>query len=120
MSFEVTVTFRDMTPSPALRADIEKHAQRLLRFAPRLQSCSVTVSRAERRHRQGNHYLVHVSAVMPGRTLEAGRGNGSDRSHEDPYLVVRDAFDAVRRQAEDFMRIRRGDTKTHPSRPLSL
>ena len=114
MTLPVTVSFRDLPPSAALRADIEEHAQRLLRFAPRLQACEVIVSRSENRHHQGNRYRVHVSASLPGRKIEAGRAGDDERGHEDAYVAVRDAFDALRRQLEDFVRIRRGETKTHP------
>jgi cold shock CspA family protein len=34
-------------------------------------------------------------------------------AHEDPYVAVRDAFDAARRQVEDYVRKRRGETKSH-------
>lgn len=117
MSLPITVTFQGMPPSPALRADIEQHAERMERFAPRLLDCHVTVRRSEERHQKGNRYLVHVRATLPGGEFEAGRTADPDHSHEDPYVAVRDAFDTLRRQLEDFVRIRRGDVKRHPQKP---
>lgn len=114
MSLSVTTTFRDMPPSPALRADIEEHAQRLLRFAPRLQTCQVTVQHSERRHQKGNRFSVLVRVTLPGGEFEAGRSSDADHSHEDPYVATRDAFDSLRRQLEDFVRIRR-DAKNQAS-----
>lgn len=115
MTLPITVSFIGMPPTPALRADIEEHAQRMLRFAPRLQSCQVTISRSEQRHRKGNRFRVHVSASLPGRSIEAGRTGDDDHGHEDACVAVRDAFLSLRRQLEDFVRIRRGDMKAHPS-----
>lgn len=114
MSVDVTVTFQGMEPSAALRADIQRHAQKLARFAPRLLASQVTVSLDEHRHQQGNRYLVHVRATMPGGEFDAGRSPPLDHSHEDAFVAVRDAFDAVRRQLEDHVRIQRGDVKTKP------
>lgn len=113
MNLPVTVVFQDMPPSPALRADIERRAENMLRFAQRIHACRVTLRRKESRHHQGNRYLVHVRVTLPGGEFEAGRTAEPDTGHEDAYVAVRDAFDALRRQLEDFTRIRRGDVKTH-------
>jgi ribosome-associated translation inhibitor RaiA len=113
MAMQVSVTFEGLPSSQALQSDIEQHAKRLEHFAPRLLACHVTVRNSEGRHRQGNRYLVHVRATLPGGEFEAGSTAEPDRSHEDPYVAVRDAFDALRRQLEDFVRIRRGDVKSH-------
>lgn len=116
MNLPVTIVFQDMASSPALRADIERHAEHLVRFAPRLHSCHVTLRRNEGRHHQGNRYIAHVRVTLPGGEFEAGRAADPDRSHEDAYVAVRDSFDALRRQLEDFMRIRNDDVKTHAPR----
>ena len=113
MSLPITVTFQGMSPSPALRTDIEQHAERLQRFAPRLLSCTATVRRSEDRHHKGNRYVIHARVALPGGEFEAGRTTEPDHSHEDPYVAVRDTFDALRRQLEDFVRIQRGDVKAH-------
>lgn len=113
MSLPVTVVFKDVSPSPALRIHIERHAEHLARIASRLHACQVTLRRKEGRHRKGNRYLVHVRVTLPGGEFEAGHAMELDHSHEDAYVAVRDAFDALRRQLEDFIRIRRADVKTH-------
>ena len=118
MPLPVLITFQGMDPSPALQTDIEQHAEKLKRFAPRLGECQVKVQQSERRHLKGNRYLVHVRVTMPGGEFEASHTLGSERSHEDPYVAVHDAFHVLRRQLEDFIRIRRGDVKARsPARP---
>jgi len=117
MSIPVEVTFRDMEPSEALRQNIIEHTERLERFADDILSCDVVVEPSERRHQQGNRYSVRVHLMLHGATIDAGRTPTDDRSHEDAYVAVRDAFDAARRQVEDFVRIRRGDVKRHQATP---
>lgn len=114
MAVEVTITFQGVPPSPALRREIEERAAKLARFAPTLQTCDVAVRREEHHHHQGNRYGVHARLALPGGRIEAGRTPREDHSHEDPYLAVRDTFDALRRQLEDHVRIRRGKVKAHP------
>ena len=121
MSVETTINFQAMAPSPALRAEIERQARKLVRYAPRLMGCNVTIGLGEQRHHQGNRYEVHVHAVMPGGEFDAGRSAPMAHRHEDPYVAVGDAFDAMRRQLEDHVRIQRGEVKAPPSvRPRSM
>lgn len=117
MDVSTRTSFIGMPPSEALRADIEEHVARLLRFAPRLQACQVTVSRRERSHHHGDRYAVQIHATLPGQSFVAGRSGDDEHKHEDAYVAVKDAFDALRRQMEDFIRIRRGDVKTHAGGP---
>lgn len=113
MSMTVEITFHQVAESAALRHNIEDHAARLEKFAGNLSSCRVVVEPAERRHHQGNRYRVRIHLTLPGGTIDAGQTPDQDQSHEDVYVAVRDAFDAARRQLEDFVRQRRGDTKHH-------
>lgn len=113
MTIAVTVAFQGIPPSPALRSEIERCAEKLTHFAANIQRCDVTVRLAHHRHRQGNGYQVHAHLALPGGSLDAGADPHGEHSHDDPYLAVRDAFDALRRQLEDAIRIRRGDVKFH-------
>ena len=45
---------------------------------------------------------------MRGATFEAGRTPTEDHSHEDAYIAVRDAFDAMQRQVSEHVRGLRG------------
>ncbi len=103
MTPAVTVVFQGMDASEALRADIEQHAGKLVRFAGQLQFCDAVVGLEEGRHRQGNRFHVRLLAALPG-GLET-----AEEFHEDPYIAAHRAFDALRRQLEDHVRIRRGD-----------
>jgi len=114
MQHDVTIRFEGLAVSDALREDIQRHAHKLWQVAPQLQSCDVAVRRAEHRHQHGNRYVVHVHAVMPGATFEAGRTPTKDHSHEDAYIAVRDAFDAMQRQVSEHVRGQR-DGKRDPA-----
>ena len=104
MQHDVTIRFEGLPVSEALREDVLRRARKLWQMAPQLQSCDVAVRHAEHRHLHGNRYLVHVHAVMRGATFEAGRTPAKDHSHEDAYVAVRDAFDAMQRQVSEHMR----------------
>ncbi len=112
-AFPVRVAFRGMSPSPAIEADIHRRAEALQRFHPRLSSCHVTVEAPHRHHAQGKIYAVKIDLHLPGAALEITHHRPHDHAHEDVYVAIRDAFDALTRRLEDAVRRMRGDVKQH-------
>ena len=51
--------------------------------------------------------------TVPNREIVVKRDPSEHHAHEDILVAVRDAFDAVRRQLEDYAREQRLDSKTH-------
>jgi cold shock CspA family protein len=113
MQVPLQITFRHMDSSEALAAVIGERAAELDRLFDRIISCRVAVELQHARHLQGNLFRVRVDLNVPGREIVAGRDPAAHRAHEDPYVAVRDAFDAVRRLLEDYVRERRGEVKMH-------
>jgi cold shock CspA family protein len=58
-------------------------------------------------------FHVRVETRVPDRELVVSRDPGDRRAHFDPYVAVRDAFDAMERQLEAHAQKIRGRTKTH-------
>ncbi len=117
MQVPLQITFRGMEPSEALEAAIRKRAEKLERFYDHIISCRVAVERRHRHHHKGNLYHVRVDVTVPHGEIVASRDPGKDHSHEDAYVAIRDAFDAVRRQLEDYARRQRGEVKVHEGPP---
>lgn len=111
------VTFRNMGPSPYVRARIKERADKLDVFDPRIVSCRVVVEKTQHRHRKGDLYGVSVDVKRPGAEIAANRTPAKRHAHEDVYVAIRDAFDAVERRVEDRVRRRRGDVKAHQGPP---
>ncbi len=113
MQIPLQVTFRGMEPSPAVETRVREMAQRLDRYRDRITSCRVVVEAPHRHHHKGKLYTVAVDVTYPGGEVVVNRGRRFDHGHEDVYVAMRDAFNAVRRRLQDDTRIRRGDTKVH-------
>lgn len=111
MNLPVQVTFHKVDHSDALEAVIREKAAELDQFFDRITSCRVVVNAPHKRHRQGNLIEIRIDVTVPGHELVIGRDPGDRYAHEDPYVAVRDAFDAMRRQLEDHARRVRGDVK---------
>ncbi len=108
MRLPLQLTVRNMSLSEAAEADIREKAARLDSFYDQVMGCRVIVEAPHRHHHKGVLYNVRIDMTVPGSEIVIKR-----EPHEDLYVAIRDAFDAARRQLEDFARRRRGDVKTH-------
>ena len=113
MTISVQVTFKGMDPSPALEARIREKAAHLERFESDILRCHVTVEAPHRHHRQGRLYDVRIEVFVPRGDVVVVRQSTQDHAHEDPFVAVRDAFNAAVRQLEDHVRGLGGQVKHH-------
>ena len=117
MQLPLQVVFRNMEPSAAVETKIRERAEQLERTYSPIMSCRVAVEAHHKHHHQGNLYHVRVDLKVPNAEIVASRDPGEHHAHEDVFVAVRDAFDAVRRRLEDYARHRRGDVKAHEVPP---
>jgi ribosome-associated translation inhibitor RaiA len=117
MQVPLQIVFQDMPVPPAVEAAIRERADALDRFFPDIVSCRVAVESSARRHRQGKLYRVRIAMTVPGHEVVVNRNPSEHHAHEEVLVAVRDAFDAARRQLEDYARRLRIDTKTHEPAP---
>ena len=117
MQIPLQITFRHMEHSDALDAKIREKVQKLEQFAKHIMSCRVTVDLEHKHHQQGKLYGVKIDITLPETVIIADRHPDKHHAHEDVYVALRDAFDASRRQLEDYVRIQRGKVKEHKIMP---
>jgi ribosome-associated translation inhibitor RaiA len=113
MQIPLQITFRHMEPSPALEARIRQEAGKLDKFYEKVMSCRVVVEAPHRHHHKGNLYQIRIDLKTPGKEIVVTRAQHDNHAHEDVYVVVRDAFNSVQRQVEDFARHQRREVKHH-------
>lgn len=115
MKTPLQITYRDIERSDALEAHIREKADKLETFFEPIMSCRVVVEMPHQHKHQGKSFNVRIDIGVPGSEIVVNR----DR-HEDVYVALRDAFDAAKRQLEDYGRRLRRDTKTHPQEYTGL
>jgi ribosomal subunit interface protein len=108
MQAPLQIVMQNVPRSEALEARIRDFFARLEQFHPRITSCRVAVDEIDRHRQQGRQFRVKVEVRAPGREPVASTLN----HHEDVYVALHDAFDAVRRQLEDAAREVRVDIKS--------
>lgn len=112
----IQVTFQNLDPSPAIEAAVRNRAEKLDRFYDRIMGVHVVVDAPHKHQRHGHVYQVRIDVTVPDGELIVSRSPSDNRAHEDVYVAIRDAFDAMRRRLEDYARQRRGEVKTHAPR----
>ncbi len=117
MQLPLQITFRHMPRSEAMEARIRELAQKLEKFYDRITSCRVVVEPAGRHHHKGRLYNVRIDVTVPGRELVVSHLPEDHHEYEDAYVSIREAFDAMRRQLEDYARVRRHEVKHHEPPP---
>lgn len=108
MEVTLQITTRDIPHSETLETHIREKAEKLEKFYPHIMSCRIVVELPHKHHHQGRLFDVRIDMTVPGGELVVNRV-----ANEDVYVAARDAFDAAKRQLEDYARRQRGDTKLH-------
>jgi len=109
MKTPLQITFRDIEHSDAIETHIREKAEKLETFFEPIMSCRVVVEMPHQHKHQGKFFNVRIDIGVPGNEIVVNRDN-----HEDVYVALRDAFDAAKRQLEDYGRRLNRDTKSHP------
>jgi len=117
MKLPIQVVFRNMESSAAIETAVRERADKLDQFYEHIMSCRVVIELHHRHHHQGNLYHVRVDLKVPDAEIVASREPAEHHAHEDVYVAIRDAFNSVRRQLEDYVRRRRGVVKAHEPPP---
>jgi len=108
MQIPLQITIRDVDHSEALETHIRDKAKKLDEFFDHIMSCRVVVEVPHRHHHQGKQFNVRIDIGVPGSEIVVNRDHA-----EDVYVALRDAFDAAKRQLEEYARKLHGNVKAH-------
>jgi cold shock CspA family protein len=106
-----------MEHSEAIEASVREKAAHLDVFADHIMGCRVVVQPASQHHKHGNLYEVRIDLTVPGEEIVVTREPSQHTEYRDIHVALRDAFDAARRQLEDYVRRRRGAVKALETAP---
>lgn len=99
---QTTTTFRDMPPSPALRAAVERWAARLEHVSDRIVGCEVSIEKPHRHHLHGSPFQINIVLAVPGARITV-----SNQTNDDAYVAVANAFRVARRQLLEHVDLQR-------------
>jgi ribosome-associated translation inhibitor RaiA len=111
VTIPVQITFRHMETSAAVETRVRELASHLGVFSDKITSCRVVVDSPHRHHHQGKVFNVKVQLALPGEDVVVDMERPDRPGHDDVYVVLRDAFDAAKRQLQQRMSSLRNEEK---------
>ena len=108
MKTPLKITMRDFPHSEALDAHIRSKVEKLEKTLANIISCHVVVTMPHKHKHQGKLYNVRIEVNVPSNQIVVNHDQ-----HEDVYVALRDAFDAAKRQLDDYMHRLSRQTKDH-------
>jgi cold shock CspA family protein/ribosome-associated translation inhibitor RaiA len=119
MADAVEITFRGVEPhEDAFRAEIERQAAKLGKLYGQIMNIRVVVEAPPGHKKHGATHKVSVEVLLSQRKkLVANREHRESGAHEEVTFVVREAFDAARRQLEEFSSRQSREVKAHEAPP---
>jgi len=113
MQFPPEIAFRGFEADEWLKDAVLEEIAKLDDYFGRIIGCRVMVELPHQRHEEGNPYHVRIELSVPGRNLVVNRSTTArERERETQMTALDDAFAAIRRRLEDYVRELRGDVKT--------
>ncbi len=92
------VLFRGIEHSDAVQQAVHKRLEKLERYSDKIQSLKVILEAPHNNHHKGRVYHVGVEALMPNHDIVVAHDHHDKHAHEDIYVAIRDAFNAVERR----------------------
>lgn len=110
MEVPIQISLHGIRPSDTLHGAIRERAAKLARFYSHITRCRVVLELASRHKRQGRQFTARIDLKVPGGEIVI-----THEHDEDIRVALREAFDAAKRQLEDYGRRQRGDVKARPA-----
>ena len=104
------INFPDFEASDFVYNDIVDRIEKLERFYDRIQKCEVFV-RQPHKHSKTRIYHIQIRLTVPGKEIIVNREREKNLAHQDIYVAIRDSFNALTRQLEDYVKHRRTSYK---------
>ena len=117
MDMPLEIAWHNVEQSDPLEARIRQRVDKMHRYFKHINSVHVWVEVPHRSQHSAKAFRIGVEVRVPGTELVVSHDPGDKGQHFDPYIAVRDAFDAMDRQLEQFSQKVRGDVKTLNTQP---
>ena len=108
MQLPVHIVSRDLYLSNHLETTIHEKASKLDTFYSRITRCRVVIESPTHHHWKSKSYKVRIDLSVPGAELVVNH-----HENQDLKIAIRDAFEAAKRQLQDYAHQQRGDVKAH-------
>ena len=100
MTIDLKAIYRNFSPPLQAEKQIRKCLERLTQLCPGIVSCDVVAEKFHGHQLEGHRYRVAIAVVLSGGEIIADHEHHNKHAHEDFYIAVDQAFDALERVLE--------------------
>jgi cold shock CspA family protein/ribosome-associated translation inhibitor RaiA len=119
MKVPLSISYRDIEKTDAIDNLIKEKAQKLEQVCDYITSCRVAVERPHSSVRNGNPYRIRIDiTVPPQQEVVVSKEPGNNYKDDALPTVIRDAFEAARKQLRKLVSLQRKDVKVHPEQEV--
>lgn len=119
MQVPLEITYRGVEKTAALDSLIRNKVDKLEEACDHIMSCRIAVEKIHESPDHGSPYRVRVDVtVPPGHEITADKNPSEPVQYVPLDAVIRDTFDAVRRQLVALVDRQQGRTKAHPEQSV--
>ena len=120
MKITPEITYRHLEKTAAIHNLVEEKIAKLEQFCDYMNSCRVVIERDSKNPDSGSPYRVSIDITIPhSREIAVVESPDTGKQYTPLERVIRDAFEAARRQIVSISTEQQGKRKTHPEQEVS-
>ena len=120
MQIPLEISYRDIPKTDELDNLIREKAEKLDQVCDHINSCRIAVEKAHENPSHGSPYRVRIDmTVPPGHELVVSKNPSEGNQYTPLETIVRDAFEAARRQLIELNDRQQGEVKQHPQQEMT-
>jgi cold shock CspA family protein/ribosome-associated translation inhibitor RaiA len=119
MQVPLSISYRDIEKSDVIDNLIREKAQKLEQVCDYITSCRVAVERPHSFVKNRNPYRVRIDiTVPPQQEVVVSKEPGNNEKDDALPTVIREAFEAARKQLKKLVELQRQEVKVHPEQEV--
>ena len=120
MKITPEITYRHLEKTTAIHNLVEEKIAKLEQFCDYMNSCRVVIEKDSDNPNSGSPYRVSIDITIPhGREIAVVENPDTGKQYTPLETVIRDAFEAARRQIVSISTEQQGKRKVHPEQEVS-
>lgn len=119
MKVPAEISYRNVEKTEALESLVREKIEKLEKFCDHISSCRVAVEKVHDRPSSGSPYRVRLDiTIPPSHELAVVRNPNEGTQYDELPTIIRDAFDAARRQVIELNERQQDRVKEHPQQDI--
>ena len=119
MKIQPEITYRHLDKTAKIHSLVEEKIAKLEQFCDYMNSCRVVIEKENDHPSSGSPYRVSIDITIPhGREIAVVEKPDTGKQYPPLEAVIRDAFEAARRQLISITTEQKGERKVHPEQQV--